>query len=128
MVRRCRLLSDVGQEMKTSRDTSFRHFPWDIALASGVPLILPFALLAILQAVPSFAMLVLVMVSSGIALAGGIGMSWAKLPLYRQGRFFTMGSVGLDEQRTKFYRVGFRLSVIGIVAGAVLVGILCMPG
>ena len=27
--------------MKTERDTSFRYFPWDIALASGVPLILP---------------------------------------------------------------------------------------
>jgi hypothetical protein len=73
-------------------------------------------------------LLVLMTLSTCIALAGGLTMSLAKIPLYRQGRFFTLGCGGLDQRHTRYYRVGFRLAAIGIVAGAVLVIVLCMPG
>jgi hypothetical protein len=113
--------------MKTHRDTSFRYFPWDIAFASGFPIILPFLLLAVLHSVPNSGLLILVIFSSCVAFAGGVVMSWAKIPLYRQGRFLTIGPKGLDERRTQFYKVGFRIAILGLIAEAVLFLVLWMP-
>lgn len=39
---------------------------------------------------------------------------YAKLPLYRQGRFFTFGSRGLPEQRRPFYRWGYCCVAVAI--------------
>lgn len=114
--------------MRTERDTSFRYFPWDIAFASGIPLILPFLLLAVLQSIPSMGILLLVILSSCVAFAGGVVMSLAKLPLYRQGRFLTLGYTGLDERGIRFYRMGLRLALLGLIPQAVLVLALWMPG
>ena len=116
------------QKMKTERDTSFRYFPWDIAFASGIPLILPFLLLVVLQSIPSMWILILVILSSCVAFAGGAMMSWAKLPLYRQGRFLTLGHTGLDERGVRVYRMGLRLALMGLITQAVLVLVLWMPG
>ncbi len=118
----------VVQKMKSERDTSFRYFPWDIAFASGFPLILPFLLLAVLQSVPSSGILILLILSSCVALAGGIVMSWAKMPLYRQGRFLTLGHTGLGDRGIRLYRIGLRIAISGISAQAILVLVLWMPG
>ena len=39
---------------------------------------------------------------------------YAKLPLYRQRRFFTFGSRALPEQRRPFYRWGYRCVMVGV--------------
>ncbi len=114
--------------MKTARDISFRYFPWDIVSASGAPLVLPFMFLGLLQNVPSNGILILLILSSCVALAGGVVMSSAKLPLYRQGRFLTLGHTGLSERGIRFYQIGLRLAVLGIIAQAVLVLVIWMPG
>ena len=119
---------DVVHKMKTERDTSFRYFPWDIAFASGIPLVLPFLLLAVLQSVPSRGIFILVILISCVAFAGGGVMSWAKLPLYRQGRFLPLGHTGLDERGIRFYRIGLRLAILGLIAQSVFVLVLWMPG
>ena len=46
----------------------------------------------------------------GALIIGGVGASlifFAKLPLYRERRFFTFGSRALPEQRRPFYRWGY---------------------
>ena len=118
----------VVQNMKTERDNSFRYFPWDIAFVSGFPLILPFLLLAVLKSVPSSGILVLLILCSCVALAGGIVMSWAKIPLYRQGRFLTLGHTGLDDRGIRLYRVGLRVATSGLIVQTILVLVLWMPG
>jgi len=83
---------------------------------------------AVLRADPTVGIFVLMILCSCVALAGGVVMSWAKLPLFRRGRIVTLGPGGLDDRRTNFYKIGLRLSVAGIIAGTVLVGILCLQG
>jgi hypothetical protein len=56
-------------------------------------------------------------------LVGGVGVAllfYAKLPLYRQSRFFTFGAQALPEQRRPFYRWGYRCAVFSIVLLACL--------
>jgi len=54
----------------------------------------------------------------GIGLAvAAVGVSlifYAKLPLYRQRRFFTFGSSPLPESRRAFYRWGYRCAFFAI--------------
>ena len=55
--------------------------------------------------------------------AGAIGVGllfYAKLPLYRERRFFTFGSRALPEKRRPFYRWGYRCAVCAIVVLACL--------
>jgi hypothetical protein len=47
----------------------------------------------------------------------GVGVSlifFAKLPLYRERRFFTFGSRALPEQRRPFYHWGYRCAAFAI--------------
>ena len=39
---------------------------------------------------------------------------YSKLPLYRQGRFFTFGSESLPESRRSFYRWGYRCVIFAV--------------
>jgi hypothetical protein len=60
----------------------------------------------------------------GLAIAT-LGVSllfYAKLPLYRQKRFFTLGSLALPPQRRPYYRWGYRF----ILIGAALLGCLLL--
>ena len=45
---------------------------------------------------------------------------YAKLPLYRERRFFTFGSQALPEQRRPFYRWGYRCALFSVVLLACL--------
>jgi hypothetical protein len=47
----------------------------------------------------------------------GVGVTlifYAKLPLYRQRRFFTFGSGALPESRRAFYRWGYRCAIFAV--------------
>jgi hypothetical protein len=63
----------------------------------------------------AFYVIALAMASVGAAL-----IFYAKLPLYRQRRFFTFGSRVLPEQRRPFYRWGYRCVAIAVVLLACL--------
>jgi len=53
--------------------------------------------------------------------AAGIGLLfYAKLPLYRQRRFFTFGPRALPQQRRPFYRWGYRCALFSVVLLACL--------
>ena len=49
-----------------------------------------------------------------IAALGIALLVYAKLPLYRQGRFFTFGSRALPESRRAFYRWGYRCAGLAV--------------
>jgi len=55
-----------------------------------------------------------------IAITGASLIFYAKLPLYRQRRFFTFGPRALPIQRRPFYRWGYRCAIIGIIMLACL--------
>ena len=49
--------------------------------------------------------------------AAAVGVSlilYAKIPLYRQRRFFTFGSAVLPESRRSFYRWGYRCVIFAV--------------
>ena len=49
----------------------------------------------------------------GVAALGVSLIFYAKLPLYRERRFFTFGPGGLPEQRRPFYRWGYTCALLG---------------
>ena len=53
------------------------------------------------------------LVGLAVATLGVSLIFYAKLPLYRQGRFLTFGSRGLPEERRPFYRWGYRCGIVG---------------
>jgi hypothetical protein len=53
--------------------------------------------------------------ASGVAL-----IFWAKLPLYRLGRFFTFGAAALPVERRSFYRWGFCFAIFSVALLACL--------
>jgi len=59
----------------------------------------------------------------GALLVGGAGIGlllYAKLPLYRERRFFTFGAQALPEQRRPFYWWGYRCALFSVVLLACL--------
>jgi len=58
----------------------------------------------------------------GIGVAAlGVGLLfYAKLPLYRQRRFFAFGPRALPEQRRPFYRWGYTCVLLGVLLLACL--------
>ena len=56
----------------------------------------------------------------GVAVLGAALIFYAKLPLYRERRFFTFGPRALPEQRRPYYRSGYTFAVLGAVLLACL--------
>ena len=54
------------------------------------------------------------------AISGAVCLFRAKLPLYRQRRFFTFGSRHLPQASRRIYSIGKRLSIAGISVAVVL--------
>ncbi len=46
---------------------------------------------------------------------GGFLIAYAKLPVYRSGRFFTFGQNSVPEHLRRFYRWGWRVFLFGVV-------------
>ena len=49
-----------------------------------------------------------------VAAVGVSLIFYAKIPLYRQRRFFTFGSAALPESRRPFYRWGYRYLILAV--------------
>jgi hypothetical protein len=60
------------------------------------------------------------LIGIGVAALGVSLIFYAKLPLYRQRRFFTLGPRALPEQRRPFYRWGYCCAFFGILLLACL--------
>jgi hypothetical protein len=56
----------------------------------------------------------------GVAAVGVSLIFYAKLPLYRERRFFTFGPGALPEQRRPFYRWGYTCALLGALLLACL--------
>jgi hypothetical protein len=103
--------------MKASRkpDYSLRNFPPDLLVALGWPIV-AFAMLAsLILSLHGLAWLWAVGISFCVALLGVVFLFIAKLPLYRQGRFFTFGIHALPASSHRAYRWGCRCSILGIL-------------
>src|ERR1035437_6958326 len=59
-------------------------------------------------------------IGTGVAALGASLIFYAKLPLYRQRRFFTFGPKALPKQRRPFYRWGYTCAFLGALLLACL--------
>ena len=102
--------------MKIDR-ISFRKFPIDIFILSGIPILfITLFTSAILEHTYT-----IIIISLSVALFGAAFLFLAKLPLYRQRQFFTIGSSGIPSSHLWLYRWGIILSVAGCGISALLI-------
>ena len=62
----------------------------------------------------------LFVVSLGVSAVGVILLFRARLPLYREGRFFTIGSAALPEPQKRLYRAAWKVILVGAGMLAIL--------
>lgn len=72
-------------------------------------------LLLILARMTGMSRLLLFAVALSLLVTGACLIGYAKLPLYRSGRFFTIGAKSVPEPRRRFYRWGWRAILSGLV-------------
>lgn len=95
------------------RDRPERHFPRDMLFLLGLQVIGPAIVLIIvgcfLPAVLTARQgdLTLFWIALVLAVTGLVLLFVARLPLYRQGKFFTFGSKALPERHRKMYRIAY---------------------
>ena len=99
---------------------SLRNFPADLIAASGIPIVLVAIATSWLLTLQGWRWIIAFSAALLVAVAGAIYMFRAKLPLYRQHRFFTLGSRGLPASSLPLYRRGCRLSIVGIIFATLL--------
>src|SRR6266446_475512 len=95
---------------------SLRKFPPDILTALGLPIVVIALLVSWVLSIHGVAWFWAAGVSFSVALFGAFLLFLAKLPLYRQDRFFTFGIHVLPVTSHRFYRWGCHCSFLGIVA------------
>ena len=97
------------------RDYSLRNFPPDLQVVLGIPVLITLTFFSWLLSVHGTTWICAAAASFGIAAFGAALLFFAKLPLYRQGRFFTFGIEVLPESSHGFYRWGCRCSFAGCI-------------
>ena len=86
-----------------------------------IPFIIPFIAIATIQLLDFFTGLSATgwrwwyAISLAVSIFGASLILYAKIPLYRQRRFFTFGSRALPESSRAFYRWGYRFVATGTV-------------
>jgi hypothetical protein len=103
-----------------SYSSSIRNFPPDLFALSGIPLIPVMLLTSWLLSLRGWQWIIAYCCALLIAIIGAVYLFRAKLPLYRQHRFFTFGSRHLPASSIPLYRRGCRLSIAGILLAIVL--------
>ena len=103
-----------------SDNNSFRNFPPDLLAVSGIPIILVAIFTSWLFSLRGWQWVAAYSCALLIAIIGAGYLFRAKLPLYRQHRFFTFGSRHLPPASLPLYRLGCRLSIAGIVFAVLL--------
>jgi hypothetical protein len=95
------------------KDYSLRNFPPNLLTALGIPILVTVTFFSWLLSVHGPTWICAAAASFGIAVVGSGLLFLAKLPLYRQGRFFTFGIGAPPESSRGLYRWGCRCSVVG---------------
>ncbi len=78
-------------------------------LAAGISLALPF--FYHLKGTPWIYFFI---ASSTLLISGAALILYAKIPVYRSGRFFTFGAKSIPESLRRIYRWGWRIFLIGV--------------
>jgi hypothetical protein len=121
-------MQSVENERTTMRNStgSFRHFPLDLLMLSGLPIILSMALMQSLLSLRGWPWVIAYSCALLVAIIGAALLFRAKLPLYRQRRFFTFGSRHLPADSLPLYRLALRFCLVGFSAAIVLL-LLSLP-
>jgi hypothetical protein len=90
-----------------------RHFPPDLLTALGIPVMATMLTLSWILSLHGSAWLWAAVASFGVAMLGATLLFVAKLPLYRQKRFFAFGIQALPQSSHGYYRWGCRCAVVG---------------
>ena len=94
-------------------DNSLRHFPPDLLTALGLPIASTMLAASWVLSLHDSAWLWAAAASFAIAIIGAALLFVAKLPLYRQKRFFTFGIHALPQSSHGYYRWGCRCTLLG---------------
>ena len=105
----------LGMKASPQHGNSFRNFPADLLAVSGIPVVVIAVVSCWLMSMHGTTWMVAAGFSLVIAVAGAALIFVAKLPLYRQCRFFTFGIGAIPESRHAYYRWGCSLSILGCV-------------
>jgi hypothetical protein len=97
------------------KDYSLRNFPPDLLTVLGIPILAAMIFFSWLLSVHGTTWICAAAASFGIGVLGATLLFLAKLPLYRQGRFFTFGIGALPESSHGLYRWGCRCSIAGCI-------------
>ena len=103
-----------------NKDYSLRNFPPDLLAVLGIPILGAAIFFSWLLSVHGTAWLCGVAISFGIAVLGAVLLFLAKVPLYRQRRFFTFGIAALPESSHRLYRWGCQCSLAGCIVMFIL--------
>ncbi len=94
-------------------DNSLRHFPADLLTVFGLPVIATLLAVSGVLSLHDSAWLWAAAAAFGVAMLGAALLFVAKLPLYRQKRFFTFGIQSLPQSSHGYYRWGCRCAILG---------------
>jgi hypothetical protein len=109
-----------------SRKLSDWYVPLDVAVIYGLPfVIIPVSvlfamLLPLLSRARSSGDTTLLYVAFAVGAVGVILLAFARMPLYRQGRFFTFGPRALDEAHRRLYWWAYRFIVVSVLLMSLL--------
>ncbi len=107
--------------MKEREYNSLRHFPGDLLMASGLPVVIIAVFATGFFQLRGTQWLAGFVCAMNMAAIGTLFLLRAKWPLYRQRKFWTWGSRDLPEGLKRAYRIGWWLSCIGLGAAALLI-------
>jgi len=105
-------------DMSTPSDkntNSLRHFPADLLTVLALPVVGTMLAVSWVLSLHGSAWLWAAALSFVIAILGAALLFVAKLPLYRQRRFFSFGIHNLPQSSHGYYRWGCRCAIVGCV-------------
>lgn len=110
--------------IRDPKDNSLRNFPADMLVVSGLPLVgtilvMSWALWWTMEYPRAT-----VITSLAAALLGAGSLCYAKLPLYRDGTYYSFGPQAIPASRRAFYYWGLGLALGGCALTALLIPLL----
>jgi hypothetical protein len=109
-----------------SRKLSDWYVPPDIAVVYGLPFItisigfLSAMLLPLLSSARRSGDSTLLYIAVALSVIGVVLLAFARMPLYRQRRFFTFGSRALDGGHKRLYRWAYRFIGVSVLLMSLL--------
>jgi hypothetical protein len=101
-------------------NNSYWHFPPDLLLASGIPIIIVVFVISLVFSLRGWEWFIAYCCALLIAIVGAVYLFRAKLPLYRQKKYLTLGTGHLPPASIPLYQRGRFLSFAGIAFAVLL--------